>query len=548
MSDQKPWVRVGSAGIALWAGAWVWLAAGDACLAQVLHPSQFEPPRGAPSRVAPPPPPAQPSGGYGAAPPSDAGRIPLSLSAAVHSALQQHPTLVQARGELDSAEARLRQGRGAFDTLLGTNLAYNRSVNRFDGDTATTHVTRWGISADKRLIWGTALRATVDLSNTDGSQRGGPGLKAGGVNLTLTQPLLRGAGRDAAGVEVLTNEQLRRVAGFNLEHAAQTLVFEVIAAYWQLVAAEQSLILAQTSFARAQKILDETRVLVEADQRPRGDLRALEGNLANRRSGVLGAQSQRLRALAELRLAMGLDVRTRVDWEATDALPQPAPPRVPLETLTRQALSARRDIKAAEASVASSAAQYRGADHNTLPDLTATVNVGYAGVLEDPGLGAYFGTLGDPIGVNAGVILALQLPVENNRQGGARDEAAAALRIARSALFDRVRTVRSEVSAAFDELGIAIELVVAAREAEQRYEQALGDERYKLRAGLSTVIDVVLTEDLLTSAIAARISAQQQLAVTLAQLYFAVGALPSSEQAVAASLPAVMENGSTDAR
>lgn len=474
----------------------------------------------------------------------EAPRVPLSLSAAVRSALQQHPALMQASAGVEQAQAQLRVAEGPFDAALTSALGYDRQVvpglTTGPGVDQTLGTTAWSIGARKRLQFGTNIEAAVQLASQKVSPRGGPALKTAAVGLTVTQPLLRNAGNTAAASEVHAARFQERAAEFTLEHTAQAQVLEVIAAYFQVVAAEQSLLLAQTSLQRAQKILDETRTLVDADQRPRGDLRALEGNLANRRRDVIGAQAQRVRGLTALRLAMGLDARTRVDWEPTDALPLPQPPAEAVDALIEQALAARRDLKATQAIVSGTDALYRGAEHNTLPQLDLNLTTGYQGALEDPNAGAFFGTLFEPAGLNAGINLSLELPLRNHLQDGARDAVGAELRRARSALWDQVRTVRSEVAGAYDEVRLSIEQVKAAREGEQQYDAALADERYKLRAGLSTVIDVVLTEDLLTSATRSRISAQLQLALALLQLRFSMGALPANEAGVAAALPALV--------
>ena len=94
---------------------------------------------------------------------------------------------------------------------------------------------------------------------------------------------------------------------------------------------------------------------------------------------------------------------------------------------------------------------------------------------------------------------------------------------------DLARNVRTQVLSALDALRYSAATVEAARKAEAYYELALQDERDKLRAGLSTVIDVVLTEERLTQAQLSRVQSELNYAVALAQLSRDSGGLPASE-------------------
>jgi len=94
------------------------------------------------------------------------------------------------------------------------------------------------------------------------------------------------------------------------------------------------------------------------------------------------------------------------------------------------------------------------------------------------------------------------------------------------------RTVRTQVLAAYDALRMSARALSAAHEAEDNFQQALEDERDKLKAGLSTVIDVVLTEQLLTEAQLSRIRSQLDYAVAFSQLLREAGTLPASEAEV----------------
>jgi outer membrane protein TolC len=138
------------------------------------------------------------------------------------------------------------------------------------------------------------------------------------------------------------------------------------------------------------------------------------------------------------------------------------------------------------------------------------------------------------------------VPFDNSAARGLAQQTAAERLIAETARADLARNLRTNVIAAYDDLRAEVESLSAAKEAETAYAQALDDERSKLRAGLSTVLDIVLTEDLLTDATRARIGTELSLAQALARLRLELGALPSAEPNTAHALLGVLDAGVID--
>lgn len=487
-----------------------------------------------------------------------AGTVPLSLVQAVQTALRRHPSLITARGNLEAARGATRAARGPFDVTLGLGASHAHTVNPTGSLVDSVDESLVNASLGTNLVWGTNIAATVALTRL---RTAGQGFVNQGVTtssnlnylatpmLTIIQPILRNAGRYGFNSAVIAGEYAERAAEHTLEHAAQLQAFAVIDAYWTLVGADSELTLFQDAQSRSQRMLSETQVLVEADQRPRGDLRALEAGHATRRREVIESVRARVRAIHELRLAMGLELAETADWAPTDNFPAPAlPPMAPV-TLAERALGVRRDLLAASETVRSTEALEKGADHNTLPKLDVTAAVGYNGASYDQGFGNLFNAVGRNVaGVTASGGVSLEVPLGNSAARGLLEQAAAQRLIAETARDDLARTLRTNVIAAYDDLRAEVESLSAAREAEAAYTQALDDERAKLRAGLATVLDTVLTEDLLTEATRARIGTELALAQALARLRLELGTLPSSEAGAPSKLAGVLDAGVIDDR
>jgi outer membrane protein TolC len=477
------------------------------------------------------------------------GGVPLSLLQAVTTTLRRHPALVSARAAVEVARGDAMSAAGQFDTTVRAGLGHQRAIApAFDLDTGRelptrTDATDLSLGASKTLHFGTVIAADAGVTRSDLHGALPSFIQTGNVGLSVTQPLLRGAGQVGAASTLRSLELQEEASEDSLSFVAQQQAFAAILAYWDLVASEQELQLFEVSVKRAERILDETRVLVEHDQRPRGDLRSLEAGLATRKRDVLATRSARLRAIHALQLAMGLNERERAEWHPTDGFPAPGLPAASIDALWQRAEHARFDVRAARSSLRAAAAAARGAEHNTLAKVDVTLSVGYAGGVLRDGVPAYFDALARPQGVNAGASVTVEWPVENNTQRGERVRAAGQRMAAETALSEISRTLRNSVSSAYDDLRYAVDALREAQRAEVLYDQALSDERYKLRAGLSTVIDVVLTEELLTDATRARIETERSLADALARLRFELGSLPSESTRAPQAIVAVLNAG-----
>lgn len=471
------------------------------------------------------------------------------MEQAVRVALRRHPALITAQGNLDRARGVTRSARGPFDVVFNAGLNHVHDVvhDVTLSDELATDRTTLDAGASTNLVWGTNLRATVGLTRTNPRPFTNNFAQQAITSFSVTQPLLKGAGKVGAASGVIAGEYSELSAEHTAAHAAQLQVFAVVAAYWDLVGAAAELALFQDAEARAQRMFSETQTLVEADQRPRGDLRALEAGLASRHREVIEAQRARVRSLHNLRLAMGLTLAEATDWSPTDPFPRPAIPAASPSQLVDRASAARRDLRAADAAVQAARAALRGADHNTLPRLDLTAAVGYAGTVGRDGVGRFFDALGRNVeGLNASGGVTLEVPLDNAAADGDRAQAAALQLLAETARDDLDRTLRSNVVAALDDLHAEVDSLAAAQRAEAAYAQALDDERSKLRAGLATVLDTVVIEDLLTSATRARIGTELGLALSLARLRLELGALPSSEATTAQAMVGVLDAGVFD--
>ena len=495
-------------------------------------------------------------------PPSQAAdaRTPessLPLLDAVRITLRCHPIITQADAQVQARTADMLAAHAVFDPVATSRFGYDHNQTpvlpgqAYAAETEVVDdVTELDLGASATLPWGTSIAPSVGLSRIRQQREPGdpavPGLlgqpwQQAHASLAIGQPLLRGRGEVGTASGLVAARHERESAAYTRSYVAQQAVFGTVTAYWELVAASEQVGVLEKAEARARRLLDETREHMFGKQLHTADMTQNEGHLFNRARSVAEARRARRRALHALHVAIGLpgDGPTP-EWVTADALPRPT--ALGGGDLADRATMTRLDLRASRSAVEAARASLAGAERNQLPALDLGLSIGYVGASSKDGLGPFVGALGANVpGVSAGVHLTLELPILNDARRAERDRESAELRLRTAVLEDRGRRVRIGVAGAIDELRLSAEAVAAAEREAERYARAVDDEQTKLRAGLSTVIDVVLTEDNLTQAELALTGSRLEYAVALASLRFESGDLPSTESAAAASLSLVLD-------
>ncbi|MEM1251758.1 MAG: TolC family protein [Cyanobacteria bacterium P01_H01_bin.21] len=219
--------------------------------------------------------------------PDDASDTTLSLTQTdvVTLLLQNNRELKNAALERIAQRQELREAESIFQPDFTPTLQLG-VVDR-TGD--TTDITREAQLGGELLTpLGTTLEVTVDLIDEQD------------VDLTVTQPLLRGAGRrvNTASVEIArlqeTGNQL------NLQQQLITDITNGVRTYHALIRAQASLQIQQLSFETQQQQRRSVEALVEAGRRARFELVEIDANLAATETNVLEAENNLEQAKSDL--------------------------------------------------------------------------------------------------------------------------------------------------------------------------------------------------------------------------------------------------------
>jgi outer membrane protein len=358
----------------------------------------------------------------------------------------------------------------------------------------------------------------------------------GTVALTLRQPLLRGRGREANVAPERSAERQVAASELDLRQTTAERALTVIAQYWQARAALLNLEILRESEERARDLFETTRKLIEADVIPAADLVQVEANLVAKETARIGGE----RDFFEERQALGREIGLEPERIAVLPFPSDPFPTVPASAVPSaadhplwisRALERRADLQAARERRSAAEFLRKAADNALKPQVDVIFTPSYSGLVQGAGASSFFSPLYRNVpGVSSGLSLALSWPTLNSRARGDLIQIEEARE--QSALLANLisRQIGANVPIALDAVARDAQQLDRATEAVRLFERAVENEEKKLRAGTSTLIDLISQRDRLTAARQSRVSAHLALAVAVAQLRFETGTLlPSAD-------------------
>jgi outer membrane protein len=464
----------------------------------------------------------------------------LSLADALRAVLDRGPDLQRAAIARRAEQGALGEASGAFDPAITTQLETQRNTVMSLDDPASgrlSSVLQTQTTTD--LAFRIATRAGVVLSpevllTRTGTPVGGlPPTTRSTVRLALSVPLLRDWGGAITSAPERAQRFLLSASTEEFRATGARAARDAALAYWNYLAARlRREALAETE-RHAQRILDETRQLVAADERPAADLKQLAANLVSRRATRIAADQGVLEAYRQLVLVIG-DPASSVTTLPRPVTPFPAEPRdstsvqLPAVALD-SAFTRRADLTASEERRRASEVGLVAARSMLRPQLDLAIRTGYSALAQGTGFGRYL----DPLyrnlpSPNTIVQATYALPLGNVAAEGRTMQAEADVARAELATHELQRSVEASVRVSFASLQRNAIALRAAHEAVTLWREAISAEEQKFRLGSSTLFDVVQAEDGLVNAQLQEIASARDYAVAIANYRYETGALVRS--------------------
>lgn len=454
----------------------------------------------------------------------------LGLVEAVQLALEHDPNLSLEEARLRSSRGFLLATRGVFDPVLNTSMTETeKNTPRSETTSAEQSLLSNTVGVTKRFRTGLSLEPEFELLRTDDPAATAANL--GTFSLTVRQPLLRGRGREATAAPERSAERQVAASELDLRQTTAERVLTVVEQYWLARAALLNLEILRETEERARELLETTRKLIESDVTPAADLVQVEANLVSKETSRIGGE----RNLFEARQALGREIGLERGLIA--ALPFPAdpfptvpvgavPPAADGERFVAAALERRADLLAAWERRNAADILRKAADNALKPRLDLVFTPSYTGLVEGSGTESFFSPLYRNVpGASSAFSVNLSWPTLNSQARGELVQIEASRE--QSALLAELltRQIGADVPTALDSVARNAHQLERAIEAVRLFERAVENEEKKLRAGTSTLLDVISQRDRLTSGRQSQVSAHLALALSLARLRFETGTL-----------------------
>ncbi len=410
----------------------------------------------------------------------------LTLDEALAIALRRNPDVAEAQSRLEEAEARLQAVRaGRRPTLRGRGT-----------------VDHW--TEDQRLF-----------PATRNAEAGTFGAQVLGAELAARLPLYTG-GRLSG--ETDSADWNRRAATDQLIRVRETLVFQVTALFYDLLAQDEVLRSLEAAVGSMDEQQRSIQALVEAEKAARVDL--LRAHVRRAELYERQVRERTHRTVQQRAWAALLGLEDAAAPEAQGLLPTHAITGCPdAAVCTHQALAQRADYRAAQAAVSGAEASVRSARAGYRPTLSAQASFG-ARWMPDPSESSEDHATVGRIG------LVAEIPLFDGHLTGAKvAEQAARQRGTQERLRKLELLIRFEVETALAEIAAARERVQTSRQAVAQAEETFRIMREKYDLGKGTLSDVLDAQTALVSAQTRQTRALADLAVADARRQLAVGGL-----------------------
>lgn len=268
--------------------------------------------------------------------------VPLPLAECLDRALLHNLSLRVRRFDLEIAYRSLDEAETTFLPEFAAFASANESrsaaaSSELEGSAQpTSEGRRFGADIRQRLPVGARVQAgaVARRNATDSSFATLNPVYESSAEASITQPLLRGAGRLVNRADIARGEIAIRRTEQTLRGAAMDLLTETEVTYWRARIAHWRLHIHEASLAAAEALLEETRELRKRGLQTEIDVLQAEVGVAQRRETIILDRQEIQDAQERLQFLMGHRDQPVLDW-VLDEIPKvnEAPPD-PVESLS----------------------------------------------------------------------------------------------------------------------------------------------------------------------------------------------------------------------
>ncbi|HVO13350.1 MAG TPA: TolC family protein [Vicinamibacteria bacterium] len=437
-------------------------------------------------------------------------QLQLGLDEAVKRALDNNTDIAVSRYDPELSQQNVVAAKGYYDPYLFSNLSY--ASQKSPGTSFLSGGTKVDTTRD---VWnfggavpieptGATFQVTFNNNKQDTTSTFSffNPTYSSGLNLSLTQPLLRNLQYDSARQQIYIAKKNREMSDVQFHATIINTVATVKGYYYDLVYAFDNLDAARQNLGLAQRLLNENQIRVKVGTMAPLDVVQAQSEVAARETDVITAENQLAQAQDNLKQAI-FPANDPATWaiqiQPTDH-PGADPVPVDLDAAVRIALQNRTDVVNARKNLEIADYNVKYNRSQLLPQLDLVAAWGAAGAggpqirdangpLVPPIPGGYGDAVSQVFGADfptwtVGANISYSIPNRSYKAAAAsarisRDQAQAAFRRLELQIAAEVRTAGRAVETGF-------KTVESSKAARILAEQRLDAEEKKFAAGMST--------------------------------------------------------------
>ena len=494
------------------------------------------------------------SGKRQAQPLPEGEKIELTLAQAIELALRNALDLDVASLNYERTGFSIGSAEGLFDPSLTASIAADgsetpptRSFQALKSETQSFDLGIGGLSkigTEYSLGFGgrrvdsptsTTIPGYVEINPTFSS----------GLTATVTQPLLRGFGRDVNTRLVVQSRLARDASAWDFVASVQTAVQLVENAYWDLVYSLANLEAKKEALDRAKDFNRITKIKIDVGALAPIEIVQTEVTIAQREQEIILAEGQI--GDAQDRLKRLLNVTDLATWNRP-IVPKDRPTEekveIDVDAGIQMALDGRPEVKQALVDIESRKVSVVYNRNQLKPRLDAKGSYGFSGVgfnndviREGSSYSDAFEQIVQGDYPNWAVGLSFAVPIGNRTAKANAAIAATDLELAKTNLTLLKQNLALEVRTAARNVDTARRSVAAARKARELAERNLDAERKKFDNGMTTSFTVAQVQNDLTTARSNELLAIAGYLKSMVSWHKAVGDILGVKNVQVAGLP-----------
>ncbi len=421
--------------------------------------------------------------------------LDLTLDQAVAISLKNNLGIQLQKEQVVSSSEKIESTLGEFDTVFSADAAMGATKNSavLSGEESDVDLTAITGELAKKFSTGTELSIQAGNSREEND----PDIylidpaHSTNFGVTVNQPLLYGRGTQVQTAFVEAARKQFQAEEYLVESQAADLAAAVKNAYWELVYSWQDIEVQKLSLSLAAKLVEETRLQIEAGRLAKIEIFQPESEVARREQQLI--TGERAIGVAEDTLKILLNSQNWSQNITAMDTPNVGIVSIDLDNVMESALANRQDLLAAKSQTSGAEILAVRKKNHTLPrlGLYGTAGIGASG----DEFGNSYSNINDDTDQQWQLGINFSMPLENRYAEGEYRRALSTVRKTKLQTEILRQEIRRKVRSTVRDVELATKAIEATRKTTLATAKRLEAEQAKFDAGKSTTFDVLAAQE-----------------------------------------------------